>query len=218
MSDRGFTLAFSISLGLHLLLLITQFISWHWAAPLKMRRAVEIIYDYEVAKEEVQQLQEQLARAKREAVATPTSVSSGLRTQIRIPDRPSLAAVTSLGDTTLSPSSYIDLTNLTEASGGDPVLLTYFGAIREQIQHSANRRAWVTEEGDGGMVYLTFVLTANGSAQKLSVLSDRSAASSMLRETALSILEYAAPFPPFPPSMPDASKTIVIPLEFLVGS
>jgi TonB family protein len=210
--------AFSISLGLHLLLLIGQFISWNWGAPSRIRRAVEIIYDYEVAKQEVQQLQEQLARAKREAVATPTSVSSGLRAQIRIPDRPSLAAVTSLGDAALVHSSYIDLTNLTEASGGDPVLLTYFGAIREQIQHSANRRAWVTGDDQEGMVYLTFILSANGSAQKISVLSDRSAVSSTLRETALSILEHAAPFPPFPPSMPEASKTIVIPLEFLVGS
>src|SRR3989338_8321348 len=218
MTDKGFTLAFSISLGLHLLLLIGQFISWHWDAPSTMRRAVEIIYDYEVAKQEVQQLQDQLARAKREAVATPTSVSIGLRAQIRIPDRPSLAAVTSLGDAALASSSYIDLTNLTEASGGDPVLLTYFGAIRERIQQSANRRAWVTGDDQEGMVYLTFVLTASGSAQRISVLADRSALSPMLRSTALSILEHAGPFPPFPPSVPEASKTIVIPLEFLLGS
>ena len=218
MSDRGFALAFGISLGLHLFLIAAQFISWHWSAPSRMRRAVEIIYDYEVAKQEVQQLQEQIARAKREAVTTSTSANSGLRAQIRIPDRPSLAAVTSLGEAALASSAYIDLTNLTEASGGDPVLLTYFSAIREQIQQSANRRAWVTGEEDGGMVYLTFILTPNGSAQKIAVLADRSASSSTLRTTALSILEHAAPFPPFPPSMPEASKTIVIPLEFLLGS
>ena len=218
MTDKGFTVAFSVSLGLHLFLILGQFISINWSAPSRMRRAVEIIYDYEVAKQEVQQLQEQLARAKREAVVSPTSVSSGLRTQIRIPDRPSLAAVTTLGDTTLAHASFIDLTNLTEASGGDPVLLTYFSAIREQIQRSANRRAWVTGDEREGMVYLTFVLTTEGSAQKLAVVADRSVAFPTLREAALGILEDAEPFPPFPPSMPEASKTIVIPLEFLLGS
>lgn len=211
-------LAFGLSLGLHLFLIAGQFIALHWSAPSRMRRAVDIIYDYEVAKHEVEQLRDQLARAKRESVVTSTSVSSGLRTQIRIPDRPSLAAVTSLGDTTLAHASFIDLTNLTEASGGDPVLLTYFSTIREQIQRSANRRAWVTGEEKEGLVYLSFVLSANGSAQKITVLADRSVSSSTLRATALGILEDAAPFPPFPPSLPDASKTIVIPLEFLLGS
>ena len=218
MSDRGFTLAFGISLGVHLLLLIGQFLSLNWYKTSRMRQAVEIIYDYEVAKQEVQQLHEQLARAKREAVATPTAVSSGLRTQIRIPDRPALAATTSLGDTMLAHASFVDLTNLTEASGGDPVLLTYFSAIREQIQRSANRRTWLTGEEKEGLVYVSFVLTAGGSAQKAAVLVDRSVASSTLQDTALRILQDAAPFPPFPPSMGEPSKTIVVPLEFLLGS
>lgn len=218
MSDRGFTLAFSISLGLHLFLIVGQFISWQWSTPSRLRRAVEIIYDYEVAKQEVQQLQEQLARAKREATAIPTSVSSGLRTQIRIPDRPSLAAMTSLGQTTLAHASDIDLSNLTEASGGDPILLTYFSTIREHIEHSARRREWVSGEAHEGMVYVTFVVAANGSLQKATIVADRSVESAALRGAALSILKDAAPFPPFPPSMPEASKAIVIPLEFLLGS
>jgi len=218
MSDRGFTIAFSISLGLHLVLLVAQFISWRWDAPLRLRRAVEIIYDYEVAKQEVQQLRDQLARAKREAAATPASPSSGVRTQIRIPERPSLATAMDLGEATLAHASFVDLTNLTEASGGDPILLTYFSAIREQIQRAANRRTWVTGEEKEGMVYLSFVLTAAGSAQKASVLIDRSVASPTLQQTALRILEDAAPFPPFPPSMAEPSKTIVVPLEFLLGS
>jgi len=218
MSDKGFTIAFSISLGLHLFLLVGQFISWHWYAPSRLRRAVEIIYDYEVAKEEVQRLQDQLARAKREAVVTPTSPGSGLRTQIRIPDRPSLATTTNLGDTTLAHASFVDLTNLTEASGGDPVLLTYFSAIREQIQRAANRQTWLTGEEKEGLVYVSFVLTAGGAAQRAAVLTDRSVASPTLQDTALRILKDAAPFPPFPPSMGEPSKTIVVPLEFLLGS
>ena len=218
MNDKGLTIAFSISLGLHLSLLVGQVISWHWYAPLRLRRAVEIIYDYEVAKEEVHRLKEQLDRAKREAVATPTSPSSGLRTQIRIPERPSLATTTHLGDTTLAHASFVDLTNLTEASGGDPVLLTYFSAIREQIQRAANRRTWFTGEEKEGLVYVSFVLTAAGAAQRAAVLIDRSVASPTLQDTALRILEDAAPFPPFPPSMREPSKTIVVPLEFLLGS
>jgi len=183
-----------------------------------MRRAVEIVYDYEVAQQEVQRLQDQLARAKREAVTAPTSVSSGPRAQVRIPDRPALAASVNLGDAALFHSSFVDLTNLTEASGGDPVLLTYFGTIRERIQQAANRRTWVTGEEKEGLVYLSFVLTAGGSAQRAAVLTDRSVVSPSLQDTALRILEDAEPFPPFPPSMGDPSKTIVVPLEFLLGS
>ena len=218
MSDRGFTLAFSISLGLHLLLLIGQFISLHWDKTPRMRQTLEIVYDYEVAKQQVQQLQDQLARAKREAVAAPTAASNGLRTQIRIPDRPSLAVTTGLGDTLLTHASFVDLTNLTEASGGDPVLLTYFSTIREQIQRAANRRTWLTGEEKEGLVCISFVLTATGSAQKAGVLVDRSVASATLQETALRILKDAEPFPPFPPSIQEPSKTIVVPLEFLIGS
>lgn len=218
MSDRGFTVAFSISLGLHLVLLLGQLISGRWDAPSQMRRAVEIIYDYEVAQQEVQRLQSQLARAKREAAVAPTSMSSGLRTQVRIPERPSLAAAVNLGDAALVHSSFVDLTNLTEASGGDPVLLTYFSTIREQIQQAANRRTWVTGEENEGLVYISFVLTAGGSAQRASILTDRSVTSPSLQDTALRILDDAEPFPPFPPSMGDPSKTIVVPLEFLLGS
>lgn len=218
MSDKGFALAFSISLGIHLFLLVGQFISLNWYAPSRLRRAVDIIYDYEVAKQEVRQLQDQLARAKREAVATPTAASSGLRTQIRIPDRPSLATTTALGDTMLAHASFVDLTNLTEASGGDPVLLTYFSTIREQIQRAANRRVWLTGEEKEGLVYVSFILTASGSAQRAAVLTERSVASPTLRDTALRILQDATPFPPFPPSMGEPSKTIVVPLEFLLGS
>ena len=218
MSDRGFTLAFSISLGLHLALLLSQVVSRGLYAPSPARRAVEIVYDYEVAKQEVQRLQDQLARAKREAVTAPTSVGSGPRAQVRIPDRPSLASSVNLGDAALFHSAFVDLTNLTEASGGDPVLLTYFSTIRERIQQAANRRTWITGEEKEGLVYLSFVLTAGGSAQRAAILTDRSVASSSLQDTALRILEDAGPFPPFPPSMGDPSKTIVVPLEFLLGS
>jgi len=218
MSEKGFMVAFSISLGLHLVLLVAQLISWQWATPLRLRRAMEIIYDYEVAKQEVQQLQDQLARAKREAAAIPTALSSGLRTQIRIPERPSLAATITLGDAVLAHSSFVDLANLTEASGGDPVRLAYFSAIRDQIERSARRRTWVTGEEKEGMVYVVFVLHPGGSLQKLAVLKERSVDSPTLQDTALQILEAAAPFPPFPPSIREASQTIVVPLEFLLGS
>ena len=218
MSDRGLLISFGVSIGIHLVLLIGQLVSWPWFSAAKLRTPLEIIYDYEVAQQELRQLQEQLTRAKRETMASPPSASNGLRTQIRIPDRPFLATTHDLADTMLNRSAFIDLTNLTEASGGDPVLLTYFSAIREQIQRAANRRAWLTGEDHEGLVYVTFVLTTTGAVQQTAILSDRSVSSRTLQETALRIIEVAAPFPPFPPSIGEPSKTIVVPLEFLLGS
>jgi protein TonB len=112
----------------------------------------------------------------------------------------------------------IDLTNLVEASRGDPVLLSYFSAIREQIQQTANRQPWLTGEMTQGLVYVSFTLYASGSVERVVIVGERSVDSEMLRDAALRIVKAAAPFPPFPPSMTEGHKTVVVPLEFLLGS
>ena len=97
-------------------------------------------------------------------------------------------------------------------------MLSYFSAIREQIQRAANRRTWLTGEQREGLVYVSFVLTSTGAVQEAAVVSGRSAASPDLRDVAVQIVKAASPFPPFPPSMGEPNKTIVVPLEFLLGS
>ena len=116
-------------------------------------------------------------------------------------------------------SPVVDLTNLAEAAQGNPVLLSYFSVIREQIQQTANKRTWMTgQERAEGIVYLSFVLSPKGHIQSAAVVPERSVSSSALQGVALNIIKSAGPFPPFPPSMDEPSKTVVVPLEFLMGS
>jgi TonB family protein len=218
MSDRAFTISFAISLGVHLTLVIGQFLSLNWFSAPRTRSPLEVIYDYEIAQQELRRLQEQLSRAKRDTVSSPSLSDLGERSQIRIPDRPSLTADRTLADLMPGRSSVVDLTNLVDASRGDPVLLSYFSAIREQIQQTANRRSWLTGETAEGLVYVSFILTSTGAVQGVTIISDQSVPAQTLWDVARRIVKTAAPFPPFPPSMAEPSKTVVVPLEFLLGS
>lgn len=219
MSDRAFTVAFGLSLAVHLLFLLTRIAPFNWLPLRRPQGPLQVIYDYEIAQQELRRLQDELARAKRESMTTgPAAIPTGQQPQIRIPDRPVLALTRNLPETLAGRSSLIDLTNLTEASQGDPVLLSYFSAIREQIQRAADRRGWVTEDVSRGLVTISFILGANGAIREVAVVAERSSTSATLQEIARRIVESAAPFPPFPPSIGEGRKTIVVPLEFLLGS
>jgi hypothetical protein len=112
----------------------------------------------------------------------------------------------------------VDLTDLTAASQGDPVLLSYFGAIREQIQRTANAKTWVLAENlASGTIYVGFVLERTGELRSASVVSERSLASPQLGKVALQIIQASSPFLPFPPSFKESSKAIIVPLEFALG-
>ena len=232
MSDRAFTIAFSVSLGLHLVLLLGQLVSLRWLPMPSARTPVEVIYEHEVAERELERLQEHLARAAQDTAAIPSPSTSGEHPQVRIPDRPSLSDDRSLGAVAAGrpltdgralsefvpgPPAVVDLTNLVDASRGDPVLLSYFGAIRDQIQQAANRTTWLSEATTEGLVYVSFTLNASGAIQKVTIVSERSVAAQPLQEAAVRIVRAAAPFPPFPPSMVEPNKTVIVPLEFLLG-
>ena len=217
MSDRIFTLAFGTSLGLHLLVLLGQVLPFRWLTPSPDRAPLQVIYEYEIAKQELRTIQEQFAKAAMERGGPSVPATLSDRPQIRIPSRPSLLKEPLPDSLRLSPSSVVDLTNLADAARGNPVLLTYFSAIREQIQQTANRRSWWTAESAQGIVYISFLLTSSGTVKEAQIVGERSAPSPALREIALRIVKGAAPFPPFPPSMTEPTKTIVVPLEFLLG-
>ena len=217
MSDRIFMWAFGLSLGAHLILLMGQAISLSWLPKPKNLEPLDVIYEQETAKEELRVLQEQLTRMQRDTSSSPAPTAAGIRPQIRIPDRPSLMAGQTLADIMPDHAMVIDLTNLVDAARGDPVLLSYFSAIREQIQRTANGRAWVQQQRDEGLIFVSFVLSAGGQVEAAQVAGDRSADSAMLRDVTVRIVKGAAPFPPFPTSIPEPNKTIIVPLEFLLG-
>lgn len=218
MSDRVFLVSFAVSLGLHLTLLVRPLLAWKEWHPSTRQTPFEVIYEQEALRGQLQQLQEQLARATREAIAPGARRELTGSGQIRVPDRPSLSAEEGPLSIGLGRSAVVDLTNVVEASRGDPVLLSYFSAVREQIQRTANRGTWLAGESAQGLVYVTFTLGSNGAVSGVGVVQDRSVASERLREIALRIVTTAAPFPPLPPSLPGSSQMVVVPLEFLVES
>lgn len=218
MREPGVTAAFAVSISLHIAVLLMQLPHAGRFHTQEAPQPLEIIYEYELAKEEVRQLQERLARTKREALTAPAPSGSAVSYNIRIPRKHVLDTTPFLPALLPERSSVVDLTNLVEAAQGNPILLSYFGAIREQIQTVANRQTWTTGEGKGGVIYTSFVLLASGQIYSVSVAGSRSAPSQTLRNIALRIVQSAAPFPAFPPSMKERMKTVIVPLEFLVGS
>lgn len=222
--DRTLAMAFGVSLACHLVLLGFQLIDLRRMIP-QRPQALDIVYEYQLAEQELARLQQQLAELAEPPKPTTElgespGASGGLGglSHIRIPDRP-LAQVSSLlPGASATRSAVVDLTNLVDAAQGDPVLLSYFSAIRQQIQRTANQQTWMRGEPDAqGLVYVSFVLGAAGKVQGVSILADRSIPSRQLQEIAMRIVKASGPFAPFPPSLADASKTVVVPLEFLRG-
>ncbi len=220
--DRPLLAAFGFSLACHLALLGFQAIRLDWLTRATHRKTLEVIYEYRATQQEVQRLQSQLAKFdKHQPSSSGLSAVPGMTTptsQIRIPDRAGASPSTFPSNTPTGREAVVDLTNLVEAAQGNPVLLSYFSAIREQIQRTANRRSWLADESTQGLVYVSFVLTTTGHVQSVTVLSDRSIPSPALHDIALRIIKASSPFPPFPPSLADSSKTLIVPLEFLVSS
>ncbi len=238
MTDRSTTIAYSVSIGLHLILLVTQFLSFSWLHLSRPTAPLRVVYEERAKLQQLEERQASLSRAKRDMTtpSVPTAAQSRSQ-QIRIPQRPLLAGGqhlsdalssrmasldTSAGGQTMaqllsSRSSVVDLANLVEAAAGDPVLMSYFGMIRERIQDTANRKNWVAGSDAQGIVYVSFMLDRSGSISAVAVVTDKSSPSSMLRGAGSQIVKTAAPFPSFPPSMTEASKTIIVPLEFLLG-
>ena len=111
-----------------------------------------------------------------------------------------------------------DLTDVSAAAQGNPILLSYFGAIREQIQETANTQVWVPAGAPGaGIVYVGFVIGSTGDLQSATVMNERSTAPAQLCAVALNIVKASSPFLPFPPSFKEPSKAVVVPIEFAVG-
>lgn len=208
--------AFGISLACHAFLLGMRVLHLRVVGREQERRVLEVIYEAETAQQAIRQLHTQLAALSE----GPDSVSSiaASAPAVRIPERPVISLPPAAPESGVSRPAVVDLTNLVEAAQGNPMLLSYFGAIREQIQRTANREAWATGKMTQGLVYVSFVVNRTGHVRSVEILTDRSAMSQELRDIAMRIIKAASPFPQFPPSIPDAAKTVVVPLEFLLGS
>jgi len=218
MNDRPLLIAFGISLGLHGALLVKPALPLRWVQAPAIRPPLRVVYEQPTVRSPAHPTRAALVRALRQAGVGPSTPGAGDGPRIRVPDRPTLGTMSLAPDWTPRAPSVVDLTDLLDAARGDAVLLSYFGAIRERIQRTANQRPWLTTETTPGVVYVSFQLDASGLVREARVVPERSAASSALQQVAVRIVTSAAPFPPFPPSLSVSTKTIIIPLEFVMGS
>ncbi len=219
-APRSFRWAFATSLGVHGVLLCLAVWPGVWSTRLTPDTPpLEIIYQQDSF---LTQLQNPLGRMASQEPPDPVSFpGSGKNVQIQIPERPLLrdGQPSLQGNVAYKVSGVVDLANLMEAAQGDAVLLSYFSAIRERIEKAArDHRDWLNGIFSEGLVYVSFVINPNGSLQEASVVLKRSCESAMLHELALRFVRTAGPFAPFPPSIQEPRKTIVIPLEFRLRS
>jgi TonB family protein len=216
MGNRGFATAFGISVAVHLTLLVGQAVPLPRLRPATRRIPLEVIYQLEL--EEERNVREQISRALRQGEGPGAPLTEAVRAEIRVPDRLALPELQLSEQAQLAESTHVDLTDLVAASQGNPVLLSYFSAIREQIQRAANQQVWFTGLSLEGVVYVTFILHAGGQIEGAAVLAEQSVRSEALRQIAVRIVQASAPFPPFPPSLREPKKLILVPLEFLLTS
>ncbi len=79
----------------------------------------------------------------------------------------------------------------------NPQYLSYEDNLRRNILNRAYRHL-DHPEFDTGQVYVTFVLTSNGSLKDIQIKKDKTAANDYLQDITLRIVKEASPFPPFP--------------------
>ncbi len=242
--ERLFSLMLIISLAGHAVVLVAQLISLGWSGwTTPLRHPAKLIYEQEAAKDASSWAADELHRVEtrmREPHRPSSPLAQGSQADGIAPGQGGLPTIApgSLtvipqvsGDgsthplTAVSPSGShawsgaVDLTNVVEAAQGNPVLLSYFSAIREQIQQIANTQEWLPQgTATEGVVYVGFIMSRAGQIQSSSIVADRSAPYPLLRSAALRIIRSASPFPPFPPSFEESSKTIMVPIEFVRGS
>ena len=230
--ERLFYLTLAVSLAGHVVVLGAQLMTTGWRRFSSVPRPLKLIYEYEAVKEELSWARQELRRAQARVREAPDPSShpfqgagadgqplegwlqgavasrlSNLIAQIKVGDNEAQGLPPSAASLTGAWSTAIDLTNVTEAAQGNPVLLTYFSAIRERIQRTANEHAWLPQgTSTEGTVYVGFVVNRAGHIQSATIVTERSIRSPLLRDVALKILQASEPFLPFPPSFPARPK------------
>ncbi len=237
--DRLFAAALGISLAGHIVVLAGQLVMVTWHGSRRPPRPLKLVYEQPATPQPSRWTPEALRPNRSESPMLPGPSSAGLQPssgedrqrggngvmaselanlqpQIRIGPQASDRTRATWSDDRSTWAAAVDLTNLAEAAQGNPVLLSYFGTIREKIQRTANTQTWFPKgEVAGGIVYIGFDLTRTGAMQSAAIVPGRSTASSTLCDIALRIVKASNPFLPFPPSLQGSSKTIVVPLEFI---
>jgi len=94
----------------------------------------------------------------------------------------------------------------------NPSYISYYQIVREKIRRAAYQNYSRVEVGE---VYLSFVISSDGSLREIRLVEEKSSPSHYLREIALKSIKEASPFPNFPKELdyPQLSFNVVISFE-----
>lgn len=106
----------------------------------------------------------------------------------------------------------IALTPMGSNKINSPSYISYYQIVREKIRHAAYQN--YTSQ-DTGEVYLSFVVSSNGTLRKAKIMEDKSTPNPYLKEIAFRSLKSASEFPPFPKDLdyPELSFNVIISFE-----
>lgn len=93
----------------------------------------------------------------------------------------------------------------------DPSCVNYYQIVREKIKRAAFRSYNGRERGE---VTLSFIISNQGSLEKIFLMEEYSAQSAYLREIAVNSVKDASPFPRFPKELDYPCLLFRLPIEF----
>ena len=101
----------------------------------------------------------------------------------------------------------VDVNNI-----NNPSYISYYQIVREKIKRAAYHNYARTDVGE---VYLSFIISSDGSLKDVRLVQEKSSVNSYLQEIALRSIKDASPFPGFPKELdyPELSFNIVISFE-----
>lgn len=216
MTDRFYTIAFIVSIAIHLSLVSGKLLRFEWNQTEMESQAsgknFEVVYEKAAEGESTHAVKERIQNIRKRISSPSPSTGNIPKPGVQISARPSLAPGSIPTEIFEPQLAVIDLNDIAAASRGDPVTGAYLSSLRESIQMAAS----FTHDIPRGesLIYVVFDLLADGMIEDPRVDHSRSSGSAEQKRVAVSIVSKAAPHEPFPPSWDRESKRFVIGLEF----
>ena len=108
----------------------------------------------------------------------------------------------------------VSIPQLKSEKMNNPVYAAYSQMVRERIKKKVYQNF---SQMESGIVYLTFVVGANGVIKDSQIIDQKTVATQKLMEVSLRSLKDAGPFPPFPKGMNLPDYTFNIEIQYQVG-
>ncbi len=215
MTDRFYTIAFIVSIVVHLSFITGKVFQFDWNLKEKVPdsgKNFEVVYT-EVAEGEKEQDVHERIKQIREKLSVPSAIPNpGDGGQVKVVSRPSLIEERIANEVFEPRAAVIDLEDIALASQGDPVSRLFLTSLRENIQMTAS----LTRDIPYGeaLIYVWFDLMADGRILNARVDHGRSVGTPAQKEVAVEIMSKASWNQPFPPSWKVEVQTCSIGLEF----